>query len=80
MEEGMIKETIKELLKNKVNIEITDPDENFFNRNLNIRPIDMVCLFVEFENVFQITINDSFMERLPSVTLNHLTRAIAVSM
>lgn len=80
MEEGTIKETIKEVLKNKLNKEITDPDENFFGRNLSIRPIDMVCLFLEFEHIFHIKINDSLMERLPCITLNYLTEAIAASM
>lgn len=76
MEKEIMKAEIVRVIQSRLHITIENPDENFFSKNLNIRPIDMVCLLLEFGRKFKVEINDRFINNLPCITLNYLADAL----
>jgi len=77
MDENKIKQEIQDILKDKLNVIVDDPNENFFNSKINISPIDMIYLTYELGKKFQVEINDTFIENLPVITLNNLVKAFS---
>lgn len=76
MEKNTIVKKLKEIVFNFSNITKEDTNINLFCVDLHISPVNMVYLLLELEEEFHITIDDNFIDALPSITIDHLADAI----
>lgn len=76
MDREFITNTLKKIIYRLLQITVSDEDANLFRSDIHISPVNMVYLLLELENEFPITIDDRFMDELPTITIRHLTDAI----
>lgn len=69
---------LEKMMYHLLHMTIPNGDVNLFSADINISPVNMVYLLLELEQEFSITIDDRFMDELPSITINHLADAICI--
>lgn len=78
MDKEIVIDKLKKMIHNLLHITAPDGDVNLFSADIKISPVNMVYLLLELEHEFHITIDDRFMDKLPSITIDHLAGAICI--
>lgn len=78
MDKEIVINKLKKMIYHLLHITVSDGDVNLFSDDIHISPVNMVYLLLELEHEFHITIDDRFMDELPSITIDHLAEAICI--